>query len=56
LNEFPNVHQNFNLVPPLIAQIQDDDEGTAQDPFLSVAAKLANDLTAKEVSGWNLPS
>ena len=48
LDEFPNVHQNFNLVPSLMAQIQDYDEGTAQDPFLSVAAKPANDLTAKE--------
>ena len=33
LDEFPNVHQNFNLVPSLMAQIQDYDEGTAQDPF-----------------------
>jgi alpha-amylase/alpha-mannosidase (GH57 family) len=48
LDEFPNVHQNFNLVPSLMAQIQDYDEGTAQDLFLSVAAKPANDLTAKE--------
>ena len=23
LDEFPNVHQNFNLVPSLVAQIQD---------------------------------
>jgi alpha-amylase/alpha-mannosidase (GH57 family) len=23
LDEFPNVHQNFNLVPSLMAQIQD---------------------------------
>jgi alpha-amylase/alpha-mannosidase (GH57 family) len=48
LDEFPNVHQNFNLVPSLMTQIQDYVEGTAQDPFLSVAAKPANDLTAKE--------
>ncbi|MFZ1009294.1 MAG: hypothetical protein WAN65_20800, partial [Candidatus Sulfotelmatobacter sp.] len=48
LDEFPNVHQNFNLVPSLMAQIQDYVDGTAQDPFLSVAAKPANDLTAKE--------
>ena len=45
LDEFPNVHQNFNLVPSLMAQIQDYVAGTAQDPFLSVAAKPANDLT-----------
>jgi alpha-amylase/alpha-mannosidase (GH57 family) len=48
LDEFPNVHQNFNLVPSLMAQIQDYVEGTAQDPFLSVAAKPANDLNPKE--------
>ena len=48
LDEFPNVHQNFNLVPSLITQIQDYVAGTAQDPFLSVAAKPANDLTLQE--------
>jgi alpha-amylase/alpha-mannosidase (GH57 family) len=48
LDEFPNVHQNFNLVPSLITQIQDYVAGTAQDPFLTVAAKPAKDLTPKE--------
>jgi len=48
LDEFPSVHQNFNLVPSLITQIQDYVAGTAQDPFLTVAAKPANDLTQKE--------
>jgi alpha-amylase/alpha-mannosidase (GH57 family) len=48
LDEFPNVHQNFNLVPSLITQIQDYVAGTAQDPFLKVAAKPARDLTQKE--------
>jgi alpha-amylase/alpha-mannosidase (GH57 family) len=48
LDEFPNVHQTFNLVPSLIAQIQDYVSGTAQDPFLKVAAKPAKDLTANE--------
>jgi alpha-amylase/alpha-mannosidase (GH57 family) len=48
LDEFPNVHQNFNLVPSLITQIQDYVEGTAQDPFLKVAAKPARDLTLSE--------
>ena len=48
LDEFPNVHQNFNLVPSLITQIQDYVAGTAQDPFLNVAAKPAKDLTLKE--------
>ncbi len=48
LDEFPNVHQTFNLVPSLITQIQDYVAGTAQDPFLRVAAKPATDLTLDE--------
>jgi alpha-amylase/alpha-mannosidase (GH57 family) len=48
LDEFPNVHQNFNLVPSLITQIQDYVAGAAQDPFLKVAAKPARELTQKE--------
>ena len=48
LDEFPNVHQNFNLVPSLITQIQDYVAGTARDPFLNVASKPAKDLTVPE--------
>jgi alpha-amylase/alpha-mannosidase (GH57 family) len=48
LDEFPNVHQNFNIVPSLIVQIQDYVAGTAQDPFLRVAGKPAKDLTLAE--------
>jgi alpha-amylase/alpha-mannosidase (GH57 family) len=48
LDEFPDVHQTFNLVPSLIAQIQDYVAGTAQDPFLQVAAKPAKDLIPEE--------
>jgi alpha-amylase/alpha-mannosidase (GH57 family) len=48
LDEFPNVHQTFNLVPSLITQIQDYVAGTAYDPFLKVAAKPAKDLQASE--------
>ncbi len=48
LDEFPNVHQTFNLVPSLIAQIEDYVAGTAKDPFLAVAAKPAADLTGEE--------
>jgi alpha-amylase/alpha-mannosidase (GH57 family) len=48
LDEFPNVHQTFNLVPSLIMQIQDYAAGTAQDPFLQVAARPAKDLTPEE--------
>src|SRR5438270_5378918 len=48
LDEFPNVHQTFNLVPSLITQIQDYASGTADDPFLQVAAKSAKDLMPEE--------
>jgi alpha-amylase/alpha-mannosidase (GH57 family) len=48
LEEFPQVHQTFNLVPSLIAQIQDYAEGTALDPFLRVAARPASDLTSDD--------
>ena len=45
LEEFPQVHQNFNLVPSLVAQIQDYVSGHDHDPFLELVAKPANDLT-----------
>ena len=48
VDEFPRVHQNFNLVPSLITQIQDYVAGTAQDPFLQVAARPARDLSLEE--------
>jgi alpha-amylase/alpha-mannosidase (GH57 family) len=48
LDEFPGVHQTFNLVPSLITQIQDYVTGVAKDPFLAVAVKPANDLNPNE--------
>ncbi|HZP18449.1 MAG TPA: glycoside hydrolase family 57 protein, partial [Terriglobales bacterium] len=48
LQEFPGVHQTFNLVPSLITQIQDYVNGTAEDPFLRVAARPAKDLSQDE--------
>src|SRR3982074_3526916 len=48
LDEFPQVHQTFNLVPSLITQIQDYVSGGAQDPFLQIASKPAKDLTPEE--------
>src|SRR5690242_14100309 len=48
LDEFPNVHQTFNLVPSLITQIQEYERGTAQDPFFEAAARPARDLTLAE--------
>src|ERR1700690_1121281 len=48
LDEFPQVHQTFNLVPSLVTQIQDYVSGEAQDPFLQVASKPAKELTEQE--------
>ncbi|HWR36652.1 MAG TPA: glycoside hydrolase family 57 protein [Clostridia bacterium] len=44
LDEFPQVHQNFNMVPSLVAQIQDYVAGTARDPFLQLAGKPAGEM------------
>ena len=46
LDEFPGVHQNFNLVPSLVAQIQDYASGQAHDPFFDVVSKPSTELTA----------
>ena len=48
LEEFPTVHQNFNLVPSLMTQIQEYADGKAHDPFFDVAAKPAADLSPEE--------
>src|SRR5579862_3146739 len=48
LDEFPDVHQTFNLVPSLITQIEDYVAGTAKDPFLEVARKPASEMTDPE--------
>ncbi len=48
LDEFPGVQQTFNLVPSLIAQIEDYVAGTASDPFLEIAAKPARELTPED--------
>ncbi len=48
LEEFPEVHQNFNIVPSLVAQIEDYDSGIFKDPFWDVAAKPASELTVDE--------
>jgi alpha-amylase/alpha-mannosidase (GH57 family) len=45
LDEFPNVHQTFNLVPSLIVQMQEYASGGARDPFLQVASTPAHELT-----------
>ena len=48
LDEFPRVHQNFNLVPSLVAQIEDYVTGDAKDSWRDLVAKPAKDLTEQE--------
>ncbi len=48
LEEFPQVHQNFNLVPSLIVQIQDYISGNFRGPFYDAAAKPAAQLSPDE--------
>lgn len=44
LQDFPDIHQTFNLVPSLLKQIQDYVENDAQDTFLERTLKPAAEL------------
>jgi alpha-amylase/alpha-mannosidase (GH57 family) len=48
LEEFPKVHQTFNLVPSMIVQVAEYAAGQARDPLLECAAKPADTLTDAE--------
>jgi alpha-amylase/alpha-mannosidase (GH57 family) len=48
LKDFPTVRQTFNLVPSMIAQIEEYATGAASDPFLDVASIPAEDLTESQ--------
>src|SRR5437764_979532 len=48
LEEFPNVKQTFNLVPSMMAQVEEYASGEARDPFLAVALKPAETLTPEQ--------
>ncbi len=48
LEDFPNVHQTFNLVPSMIVQIEEYASGKAADPFLDSAVKPAEELSDAE--------
>ncbi len=48
LDEFPGLHQTFNLVPSLIAQLQEYVSGTAHDPFLDAASRPAPEMDLAE--------
>ena len=48
LEEFPQVHQTFNLVPSMMVQVEEYAAGTAFDPYLQAALKPAENLTEAE--------
>ena len=48
LEEFPAIRQTFNLVPSMMAQVEEYAAGTARDPFLELALKPAEELTDAE--------
>src|SRR2546429_1119113 len=48
LEEFPDIHQTFNLVPSMMLQIDDYSKGTAVDPFLRVAVTPTEELTDED--------
>lgn len=48
LDEFPGLHQTFNLVPSLIVQLQEYVSGVAKDPFLLAASRPAEEMDLGE--------
>jgi ADP-glucose type glycogen/starch synthase len=48
LDDYPRVRQTFNLVPSLLAQIEDYTRGDYEDLFLNLAQRPAADLTPEE--------
>jgi len=48
LDEFPAIHQNFNVVPCLVDQIREYASGDATDLYREMSARCASDLTDEE--------
>lgn len=48
LRDYPDIRQNFNLVPSLLEQIIDYTENNARDVFLDLTLKDASELTDEE--------
>jgi len=48
LEEFPEVHQTFNLVPSMVVQLEEYASGKASDAFLRQALRPAEELTDQE--------
>src|SRR5579871_1064723 len=48
LEEFPAIHQTFNLVPSMMVQIEEYAAAEARDPLLDLALKPAEHLSEDE--------
>src|SRR5271157_242985 len=48
LEEFPKIKSNFNLVPSLIAQLEEYANGTAHDKYLDLTLKDAGEVNQDE--------
>ena len=48
LDDYPSIKANFNLVPSLLAQLDDYASGNAQDKFLELTLKKTADLSFEE--------
>jgi alpha-amylase/alpha-mannosidase (GH57 family) len=48
LEDFPEVHQTFNLVPSMMTQVEEYASGRAVDPFLRLALKPSETFTEDE--------
>jgi alpha-amylase/alpha-mannosidase (GH57 family) len=48
LEEFPTIHQTFNLVPSLVVQVEEYASGKARDPFFTAAVTPAEKLTEEQ--------
>src|ERR1700693_4424092 len=55
LADYPAIKQTFNLVPALVAQVQDYADGGSSDVYLELARRPASELSADErafVARW----
>ena len=48
LEEFPDIHQTFNLVPSLILQLEEYAGGNARDESLDLAFRPIDELSAED--------
>lgn len=48
LDEFPSIHQTFNVVPSLLEQIEEYASGQLTDKYLRLSYKKAADLTSED--------